>query len=83
MAYKITYTKSASIDIKKLDTIVKKRLKKKLEIYSQNPLKYATRLINSQIGQYRWIIGNYRIIFDLDGKEIIILRIRHRRESYK
>lgn len=83
MAYKILYTKSAVTDIKKMDTVVKKRLKNKLEVYSEDPLTYAKTLVNSSMGSYRWRIGNYRVIFDIDGKNIIILRVRHRRESYK
>lgn len=83
MAYKILYAKPAVTDIKKLDVVVKKRFKKKVELYSQNPLSYAKRLVESSTGSYRWRIGNYRVIFDIDGKNIVILRVRHRRESYK
>ncbi len=83
MSYKILYTKTALSDIKKLDSVVKKRFKKKLEVYSQNPLDYAKRLVDSSTGPSRWRIGNYRVIFDIDGKNIVVLRIRHRRESYK
>lgn len=83
MSHKILYTKSALTDIKKLDNVIKKRLGKKLEIYSMDTLSFAKKLENSSIGSYRWRIGNYRIIFDIDGKNIVILRVRHRRESYR
>lgn len=83
MSYKLLYTKTAFEDIKKLDSIVKKRIKKKLEEYSRNPLIHAKRLINSSIGSYRWRIGNYRIVFDIDKTKLIILRVGHRSEIYK
>lgn len=83
MAFKILYSKSAVNDIKKLDSIIKKRLGKKLEVLATNPLDHATKLENSPTGSYRWRIGNYRVIFDIDGKNIVIFRIRHRRESYR
>lgn len=83
MAYQILYTKSAFEDVKKLDTIVKKRIRKKIEKFSINPIATAKKLINFSIGSYRWRIGNYRIVFDIQGNKIIILRIGHRREIYK
>ena len=83
MAHKLLYTKSAAKDIQKLDTVVKKRLKNELETYVSNPLSYAKKLTDFSLGAYRWKIGNYRIIFDIDVNTIVILRIRHRREVYK
>ena len=80
MAYTLLYTKTAVGDIRKLDTIAKKRIKKKLEEYATNPLLHAKKLVNSAIGSYRWRVGNYRIVFDIDGTKIIILRIGHRKE---
>ena len=83
MAFNLVYTKSSVRDIKKLDRVVKKRIKKKIEVYSKDPIKYANLLIDTKLGTYRWRVGNYRIVFDLAGKDIVILRVRHRREVYK
>lgn len=83
MAYKLIYTKTAAHDIKKLDNIVKKRLKKKIEKYAVDPILYGKKLINNSIGTFRWRIGNYRIVFDIYDDEIVILRVGHRREIYK
>lgn len=83
MTYQLLYTKSAFNDIKKLDIIVKKRIKKKIEEYSLNPVSNVKKLINTAIGAYRWRVGNYRIVFDIDDNKIIILRIGHRSEIYK
>ena len=83
MAYQILYVRSVYKDIQKLDNVSKKRLKKKIETYLQNPLIYATKLVSPALGTYRWRIGNYRLIFDLDKKRIIVLKIKHRREIYR
>lgn len=83
MAYQVIYTKSAARDIKKLDRIVKKKIKKSIEAYSKNPFSYTRKLLNPRIGTYRWRVGNHRIVFDLDRDNIVILRARHRREVYK
>ncbi len=83
MLYTLLYTKTAASDIKKLDIVVRKRIKKKIEHFAEDPIFHAKKLINFQIGSYRWRIGDYRIIFDIDGKNIVILHVKHRRESYK
>ncbi len=36
-----------------------------------------------KIGTYRFRIGDYRVIFDIYGEDIVILRIGHRRSIYK
>ena len=83
MAYRLVYTKTAAKDIQKLDTVVKKRLKSKLETYSKDPIAYAKKLTDFSLGTYRWRIGNYRITFDIEKDFIVVLRVRHRREIYR
>lgn len=83
MSYKLVYTKIAFRDIQKLDNVAKKRIKKKLEELSRNPIGLSKKLISSSLGTYRFRVGNYRIIFDIDKQNIVILRVGHRREIYK
>ncbi|OGV92485.1 hypothetical protein A3B57_00035 [Microgenomates group bacterium RIFCSPLOWO2_01_FULL_47_10] len=83
MDYRLIYTKSAINDIQKLDLIAKKRLKKKLALLASNPLHYAKKLVHHDLGDYRYRVGNYRVIFDLDRNHIVILRVGHRREIYR
>ena len=83
MSYKLIFSKDVLKSVRKLDTITKKRLGKKLKEYTKDPLRYAKKLTDSKIGSYRWRIGSYRIIFDLERKNIEVLQIGHRREIYK
>ena len=83
MNYKLVYTRRASKDIQKLEKNVKKRIGKALERYSEKPLKYASALINSELGMYRFRIGDYRVIFDIDKENIVVLRVGHRKDIYR
>ena len=83
MAFKLVYTKKAVKDIKRLDRVTQKKLKKKIELSIKKPLFYAKKLIDYKLGEYRWRVGNYRIVFDIDGRNIVVLRVGHRREIYK
>lgn len=83
MEYKILFTYRALKDLEKIDTETKIRIGEKLKEYSKDPLKYAKKLSNPIIGSYRFRIGDYRVIFDIDGEKIDILRIGHRRNTNK
>ena len=83
MVYNLVYTNSACRDIDKLDYSVKARLKHALERLSLDPRHNIEALRNSPLGSYRMRLGNYRVIFDIEGQDIVILRVGHRREIYR
>ena len=83
MSYEFVYTRRADRDIQKLDELTKKRIGKTLLRYGEDPLKYAERLTDSKMGDYRFRIGDYRVIFDMDRENIIVLRVGHRKQIYK
>ncbi len=83
MKYKLVYTQRAIKDIRKLEQNTKKRIGQALVRYEEDPLKYAENLIDPRLGTYRFRIGDYRVVFDLEGSEIIVLRVGHRRDIYK
>ena len=81
--YKLVYTKNAARDIKKIDRVARKKIKSKIEIDAKKPLFYSKKMISFNTGQFRWRIGNFRVIFDIVKNNIIILKIGHRREVYR
>ncbi|MBU2623350.1 MAG: type II toxin-antitoxin system RelE/ParE family toxin [Proteobacteria bacterium] len=83
MKYRLVYTHRAFRDIQELEENVKKRIGKVLERYREEPLKFASRLIDSKLGMFRFRIGDYRVICDIEDNEIIILRVGHRKDIYR
>jgi mRNA interferase RelE/StbE len=83
--YTWEFTIEATKDFKKLTPEIQKRIVKKLDYFvnSGQPLKFAESLINYEIGQYRFRVGDYRIIFDLEGEVIVVLTLGHRKEIYR
>ena len=81
--YKIIFTRRALKDLNDIDRDTQQRLATKLKEYAQVPLKYTRKLIDPRIGTYRFRVGDYRIVFDIDNDNIVILRIGHRKEVYK
>ena len=62
---------------------VRLRIGKTLLRYQEDPVRYAERITDPKLGSYRFRIGDYRVIFDLEGKDIVILRVGHRRDIYR
>jgi len=84
MSYRLAYTKRALKDIQSLSIDTKQRLKLALDKYCENPLFYAKKLVNSDIGNYRFRVGEYRIIFDIiENNQLLILRVGHRKDIYR
>jgi mRNA interferase RelE/StbE len=70
-------------DLETIDTGTQRRIALGLKEYAEEPLRNARKLIHPKIGTYRFRIGDYRVIFDLDGETIVVLRIGHRSSIYK
>ena len=85
MNYKLKIESRARKDLQSLDPIVQKRIAKKLRYFIEqsDPLQFAKKLVDSSGGDYRWRVGNYRVVFDVSGEEIRLLRIQHRKDVYR
>ena len=83
MKYRLVYTHRASKDILRLEQSVKQRIGKALKKYEEEPLKHASKLTDPALGTYRFRIGNYREIFDIEYQEIVALRVIHRKDIYR
>jgi len=83
LSYRLVYTQRAVKDIDRLDAGIKKRIGATLLRFKDNPLQYAERLTDPELGGYRFRIGDYRVIFDIEGNDIVVLSAGHRKEIYK
>jgi mRNA interferase RelE/StbE len=83
MNYKIVFTRRAAKDISKLEPEIKEKIGDALKRYSKDPLNYARKMGDPSLGNYRFRIGDYRVILDIEGDEIIVLRVGHRKEIYR
>jgi len=85
--WKLEYTEKSKEDLRKIDFLIQKRIIKKLSFFisSDNPLYFAEKLTNNLYGEYRFRVGDYRILFDVNtqGEIIIIAVIWHKKEIYK
>ena len=85
--YKVKYTERAIKNLKKLDKhtryLILSWIEKNLE-NCENPRLHGKGLTADKVGQWRYRIGDYRLIAEIEDKEITILivNIGHRSEIY-
>jgi len=82
--YSIKYTREANRRIEKLDPSIKQIIKKAIESLSLNP--YRGKPLSYELaGLYSFRTSDYRIIYRIKEREliIIVISIGHRREIYK
>ncbi|MDI7269724.1 MAG: type II toxin-antitoxin system RelE/ParE family toxin [Myxococcota bacterium] len=80
---RVLITRRAERDISGLDPVVRRRVHAALLDLARDPLCRAKKLTSSELGDYRVRVGDWRIVFDLEGHDVVVLRIGHRREIYR
>jgi len=83
-AFRILYTEEAKKNIEKLDSSVRKLIRKAIESLAVNPEK-GKPLSHDLAGLRSLRTSDYRVIYRIRGGEllIIVIAVGHRREIYK
>lgn len=83
--YPHLFKQQAKKDLDSLEKQIRVRILKKLAFYfsQKDPIKFADTLTDSRIGQFRFRIGDFRVIFDHQQGKVIVLTIGHRKDIYK
>ena len=86
--FNVRFTNRAKRNLGKLDKsqqkIIIAWIKKNLE-NCENPRAYGKPLVGNQKGKWRYRVGDYRILAEIQDDEIVILilDVGHRREIYR
>ena len=87
MAYSLVFSKEADKQISKLDPGVRRMILKWLDKNvdgSFNPRAHGKALSANRAGQWRYRIGDYRVICLIEDDRLVVLciTVAHRREVY-
>jgi len=86
--FNVVFEKDAKKTLKKLDkhqaSIIMGWISKNL-VNTENPRSFGKGLVSNRSGEWRYRIGDYRIIADIndDTVTILVLAIGHRKDIYK
>ena len=85
MSYSVSFESESITDLDNLDQVVRLRILNKIQWLGVNFEQITPLSLTGQwSGFYKLRVGDYRVIYELDIEEqlIIIIRIGHRREIY-
>jgi mRNA interferase RelE/StbE len=82
MKYDVEFKPRAVKDIEKLPSRVQTNIIKDIEVMSDD-LSGDVKKLTNFTPEYRLRVGDYRVLFEIENKSIIVYRVRHRREVYR
>lgn len=81
MRYGIEFKPRATKDLKALIPETRQRVVAKIEAM-QNDLTGDVKRLTNFTPEYRLRVGDYRVLFEVDGNRIIVYRVKHRKDAY-
>jgi len=88
MKYNVIYTEKALKSLKKLDKSVLNMIKAWIDknlIGTKDPRQHGKGLTANRSGQWRYRVGDYRILAEIQEDKLVILvvEVGHRKNIYK
>lgn len=83
-SYKILFKRSAEKELRKIPPSYLKRITEKIGTLAHQPRPTGIQMLKGEDRYFRLRQGDYRVIYEVNDivKEIIIIKIGHRREVY-
>jgi mRNA interferase RelE/StbE len=78
----IEYETAAIRNMARLSPESRRRVRRKIEAYAANPDAFRKARSLRGVGGLRLRVGDYRVIFELEGSTMIVLEVGHRRDIY-
>ncbi len=72
----------AERDLGSLSPEVARRILSKVHAM-RNDLAGDVRRLTHMVPAFRLRVGDYRVLFEVEGERIVVYRVRHRREAYE
>ena len=82
MKYNIQFKPRAVKDIERLPPRIQLQIIKSMEAMSDD-LKGDVKRLTNFTPEYRLRVGDYRVLFEVENKNIVVYSVRHRREAYR
>jgi len=79
----VTIVRSAEKEIAKLTPPTMDKILDKLESLETNAFPRGYKKLKGFVGLYRIRVTDYRIVYRLEGENIVVLRVRHRKKVYE
>ena len=88
MTWKVEFDDAAAKELRKLDRRAQSEILRYLReriATKENPRRFGKPLSGGLAGLWRYRVGNYRMICQIDNGKLLVLvvRVAHRKDAYK
>ncbi|EAZ88677.1 type II toxin-antitoxin system RelE family toxin [Crocosphaera chwakensis] len=84
--YKVVLTRKAKAFYANADKVLARKIAKSFDILEQTPYQHPNiKFLKGELkGYYRYRVGDYRIIYEIDDQiiQVIVIKIAHRSQVY-
>lgn len=79
------FTRTSLKKLKRFPKDIQERIIKKLDYFcsQDDPLRFADSLTRSDLGQHRFRIGEYRVVFDVERNTLVIHDVDNKKDIYR
>jgi len=83
--YQIEWKQSALRELKRLDRQSIPSIVKAIDSLASNPFPQSVKKLHGSEHKYRLRVGDYRVIYEVFSRRLIIevIRVRHRKDAYR
>ncbi len=79
---KIEVQESAKKDLKKIDKKIALKLLRQIQKLEGYPDIPSIKKLKKHYPPFRYRIGSYRVLFDVEDDTLIVVNIKHRKDAY-
>ncbi len=85
MPYTVVFATSALRDLERLPAQIVQRVLNAIHELGNNPRPHGCRKIVGSESTYRIRVGEYRVVYEVDDQQrlVLVTRIRHRKDVYR
>jgi mRNA interferase RelE/StbE len=81
MFYQIEFKPRAIRDLRAIDKVQARRITTKIHLMKDD-LAGDVKRLTSAASEFRLRVGDYRILFEIEGDKVVVYRVRHRIDAY-
>ena len=82
MTYQIEFKPRAIKDLKAIPVAQHRRVIAKIEALQQD-LAGDVKKLTDFTPEYRLRVGDYRVLFEVEGSTVVVYRVLHRKDAYQ
>jgi len=85
MSYRLEVKESGQRELAELPTRIQRRIVRALEKLAEDPRPSGVHKIRGTEDAYRIRVGDYRVIYEVREKQLVVyvIRMRHRKDAYR